>query len=1091
MAFRKSIFVQRNERSSKKKQQFCNFVRKSNDLNKNFYGEILFHEIGKKPTYAPYITASSNTNLQVIWTLFTRHWNLTIPQVIISTTGEFIGHDPQWTNTTNNSWIFTNGSSPLTNFGDASIIAIVQANSFEGSDNLYSESFQGSFPAVYAPAVVFEKKLLDSHHTHFIFVEGNTDQVEIFRINLLEHIGSTPIEFDSTGTKFVEIPVVGQLTSDSPEELLHVVKCTEMDHPVVVNITAADVYLLLENVKGPWMQPMTQRSRTFSTSRSMDRTNIWCRSDIREQLQSILEWYESDEDKKKVEQFFKNSVDKPIDLFPSSESQTLESGIINAVVKSNRHSTRTTIRLGLMWGHMDIIRKEFSLKNPNRDRTFLPTCVLMALFLSRTEFLEILDNLGINIYATLTVRMLRTLYHQDVMSCKNVSSMSYFVKSIIKERKIEMKNLLREIGRIIKQFTGHECRKLYIDLDYVYEPDDGLNSAIDNTVTVQHPERDLFFWCILTGRDELAQVIWKHGNEYIATALCASTIYRNASNQLKDTAKHSTLAENLKSYSKAWEEKAIQVLQHSYKSSEEATLSQLMARLPHLGGCSCLTLAHTGFLAHFISQNPVHTCLDLIWNGHVSADKPSVLIVLAACIPPLIPILEVVKEPSEFTCFSSQIYQPTFSNAARTSQQLDAISLEPQLLPFQSLTNKLREGIDWKTKLVSSFRDMYNFCNSPKITFIYHTIFLVLSIVLMSWSVIELDFGRIKSLHLYWILWYMLGNFFDEVRQLAVNEGRGVGKKLTLYLNDGWNVCDVVMLATYFIGLSLLMSHEIPSKDVWYASKVMMCASIACLFLRVLQTYFVSKLLGPLLYTIRKMLSDVGAFVSVLGIIYLTYGIIRHAITQSYKELSYENTAMTSKFGANASAVITSIINQILREPFWQLLGEGIGDASESQNDLRGFMLSAFTGLYVTFTTILMINLLIAMFSYTFENIQEQTYVIWSYFRYALIREFAERPFLASPLIMFIHLYRLIYAISKKRNHAKSHFKRPITSQELELSREFESQVVEKMTEEEANNQCSQAVLKNLSKRQEAMELTLSQLTSKLEKFERTATIRK
>ena len=42
---------------------------------------------------------------------------------------------------------------------------------------------------------------------------------------------------------------------------------------------------------------------------------------------------------------------------------------------------------------------------------------------------------------------------------------------------------------------------------------------------------------------------------------------------------------------------------------------------------------------------------------------------------------------------------------------------------------------------------------------------------------------------------------------------------------------------------------------------------------------------------------------------------------------------------------------------------------------------------------------------------------------------------------------------------------RPITSQELELSREFESQVVEKMTEEEANNQCSQAVLKNLSKR--------------------------
>ncbi|XP_076822117.1 transient receptor potential cation channel subfamily M member-like 2 [Clavelina lepadiformis] len=1089
MAFQKSIFVRRDEHSSVSllKQQFSSFVRKSNDLNKNSYGEILFHEIGRKPTYAPYITASSNTNPQVIWTLFTRHWNLTIPQVIISTTGEFVGHNPQWMNTTNNSWIFTNGSSPLTNFDDACIIAIVQANSFEGSDNLYnSESFQGSFPAVYAPAVVSDKKLLDSHHTHFIFVEGDPDQVEIFRINLLEQIGLTPIEFDSTGTKFVEIPVVGQLTSDSPEELLHVVKCSEMDHPVVVNITAADVYLLLENVKGPWMQPMTQRSRKLSSPTPTDKSNRWSKKEISEQLQSILGWYESDEDKKRVEQFFKNSVDKPICLFPSSESQTLESGIINAVVKSNRHSIRTTVRLSLMWGHMDIIKETFSLKNLNRDKTFLPTCLFMALFLSRTEFLEILRDLGINIYETLTVRMLWGLYYKDILSSKNVSSMSYFVKGIIKERKIEMKILLREIGRIIKQFTGHECRKLYTDLDYVYEPDGGLNSAIDNTVTVQHPERDLFFWCILTGRDELATIIWKQGNELIATALCASTICKNASDQLKNTAKHSILAENLESWSKAWEEKAIQVLQHSYKINEEATLSQLKAKFPHLGGCSCLTIAHTGNRALFISQGPVHTCLDLIWNGHSSADKSILLIMLAACIPPLIPLLGVMKKSSEFTSFSSQIYQPKFSKAARNSEQIDAITWEPVLLP---LTHKLGEDINWKTKLVSSLWDIFNFCNSPKITFIYHTIFLVLSIILMSWSVIAVNFAQIRSLHLYWILWYMLGNLFDEVRQIAVNKGRGVGKKLKFYLKDAWNVCDIVMLTTYFTGLGLLASQEIPSSDKWYASKVMMCLSLACLFLRVLQTYFVSKLLGPLLYTIRKMLSDVVAFLSVLAIVYLTYGIIRHAITLRYDEVSSDNTATANKYGVNASELIISIINQLLREPFWQILGESIDNATEPQNGVREIVLSALTGLYVTFTTILMINLLIAMFSYTFENIQEQTYVIWSYFRYDLTLEFAERPFLASPLIMFIHLYRLIYAVVKKRNPAKNLFKRPITPQDLELSREFESQVVVEITKREASNQCSQTVLKNLNKRQEAMELTLSQLTSKVEKLERTKTI--
>ena len=52
---------------------------------------------------------------------------------------------------------------------------------------------------------------------------------------------------------------------------------------------------------------------------------------------------------------------------------------------------------------------------------------------------------------------------------------------------------------------------------------------------------------------------------------------------------------------------------------------------------------------------------------------------------------------------------------------------------------------------------------------------------------------------------------------------------------------------------------------------------------------------------------------------------------------------MTSKFGANASAVITSIINQILREPFWQLLGEGIGNASEPQNGTFPVLCTVFS----------------------------------------------------------------------------------------------------------------------------------------------------
>ena len=75
---------------------------------------------------------------------------------------------------------------------------------------------------------------------------------------------------------------------------------------------------------------------------------------------------------------------------------------------------------------------------------------------------------------------------------------------------------------------------------------------------------------------------------------------------------------------------------------------------------------------------------------------------------------------------------------------------------------------------------------------------------------------------------------------------------------------------------------------------------------------------------------------------------------------------------------------------------------------------------------ILLINLLIAMFSFTFESVQTQTDLVWRYERYSLIREYFDRPPLFPPLIILTHLFELSKLIFRhlpkhmKKIHAKT-----------------------------------------------------------------------
>ncbi|XP_076071982.1 transient receptor potential cation channel subfamily M member-like 2 [Mytilus galloprovincialis] len=61
---------------------------------------------------------------------------------------------------------------------------------------------------------------------------------------------------------------------------------------------------------------------------------------------------------------------------------------------------------------------------------------------------------------------------------------------------------------------------------------------------------------------------------------------------------------------------------------------------------------------------------------------------------------------------------------------------------------------------------------------------------------------------------------------------------------------------------------------------------------------------------------------------------------------------------------------------------------------------------YLILTNILLVNIIIAMFSRTFDTVQDNSEMIYKFHMYALVHEYHDRPMFPIPII--IHVWRLI-----------------------------------------------------------------------------------
>lgn len=91
--------------------------------------------------------------------------------------------------------------------------------------------------------------------------------------------------------------------------------------------------------------------------------------------------------------------------------------------------------------------------------------------------------------------------------------------------------------------------------------------------------------------------------------------------------------------------------------------------------------------------------------------------------------------------------------------------------------------------------------------------------------------------------------FSDHCPQILMSEPGKLKQKINVWLEDYWNITDLVAISIFLLGLLLRLQNE-PSMGY---GRVIYCVDIIFWYIRVLDIFGVNKYLGPYVMMIGKM----------------------------------------------------------------------------------------------------------------------------------------------------------------------------------------------------------------------------------------------
>ncbi|XP_033100603.1 transient receptor potential cation channel subfamily M member-like 2 [Anneissia japonica] len=553
----------------------------------------------------------------------------------------------------------------------------------------------------------------------------------------------------------------------------------------------------------------------------------------------------------------------------------------------------------------------------------------------------------------------------------------------------------------------------------------GQNSR-GNLNTFDNPIRELLIWSVLQGREDMSNFFWEECKEMIAAALTSCMILKNMSEK-EDDADHK---EHLSRLSDAFEDFAIGVLNECYNEDEERTSIILVREFHQWGRATCLSLAVNGRMKKFVSQQGVQNLLTEIWMGKLSKENSFYTLALCVVCPPLIYFLIKFREDESEEEEDNNLVKRSNSKRKKSIKangnnlEGDQLSQSLQMVKVQDSnggaedkpakptggTNQDEEfyhpthDVDIRDsgKELSWYQRFKLFYDSPRITFTHNLIFYFLFLALFSYIMLT-SFTKEVSVAEYVLLFWMITLFTEEFRQIAQGESNRWRLRLLFWITDYWNIVDLATLILFTVGFTMRFFNE-----TFAASRVVLAIDLMIFYIRLLHVFSVNQNLGPKLIMISKMMVDLAFFMCILFVFLVAYGVASQSImfpnTDGFIPV-IKGIFFQSYFQMYGELFLEDI--QVENGSCTKLQDGSVGDIEDPCPEFSWVAICLLAG-YMLFSNVLLLNLLIAMFSYTFSAVQDNTDQYWKYQRYEIISEYFSRPPLAPPFIAVSHIYILV-----------------------------------------------------------------------------------
>ncbi|XP_070703888.1 transient receptor potential cation channel subfamily M member 4a [Pempheris klunzingeri] len=931
---------------------------------------------------------------------------------------------------------------------------------------------QGSFPArYYVQNTSRDSCCLDNNCQAFLLVDdgsiGRRAGETAFRASLEDYISHQRTGIWGSGS--IEIPVLCMLISGDAHMLERLDVSLRKATPWLVLAGSGQAADLISELVGNLSPVSLSPTSPTADSEAADALSAELRDRVREKVRRHFP----------AEAELEKLVDSALSIYQNRELITVFHGeqegsddfdtvLLKALVRaSKRVSSEASeyteeLKLAVAWNRVDIAKTELFNGDIQWKYEDLEDSMTDALINDKPQFVRLFCENGLNILDYLTYRRLESLYHS-----LSDSSLAYI---LLQRRLSERQGLagslpnldggatvplkspqnaligpastmelnLYEVSRLLWDLLGDVCHPFYygpLGLDHSISTRRALKQVnrlllgdcMYRDQRCLSPWAALFIWAVLQNRSEMAIYFWEMAGESVLSALGGCKMLRELSKLESET--ESKLA--MKELAQRFENLAQDVFSECYQSSESRSFTLLIRKSPVWGGATCLQMATAADARLFFSHDGVQSLLSQIWWGDMERSTEVWKLVLTFFLPPLLYTDLISFREQEEEVKSVGVYQcrdtdSLDGNDTTVFSLADIVQNEEEAEEFRALKEKLQGNASPSNSkrpfLVLRWRQ---FWFAPVTSFLGNVLMYFLFLCLFAY-VLLVDFkppppdgpSTLEFVLYFWVFTLVC----EEIRQTFFVGSTFVIQRMKNYIQDVWNKCDLTAIILFTLALCCRMfpwSYEF--------GRAVMAIDFMVFTLRLIHIFAIHKQLGPKIIILGKMMKDVFFFLFFLAVWLMAYGVANQALLYSY------DPRPDWIFRRVFYRPYLHIFGQI---PIHEMDADKLEEVNCTNNATRieageepclntfaNWLVVILLVIYLLFTNIVLVNLLIAMFSYTFSKVQERSDTYWKFQRYNLIVEYHSRPCLAPPFIIISHLHLFVKRYIRRIPSVKStHF---------------------------------------------------------------------